>query len=153
MSKDLFNNLHIYREKRKKDMILYSKVLVTYNYEEEAAKLFYKWLQEHPEENTDDIHFRIDTVEEEEDRYGHFGGTHHYIKIYKEVEETDEEFNSRIHGLEKKARDLYEEHLSNLTHEFLLLIMPGLPKEDQAKRQKELAEEYADKLKKQILEY
>ena len=148
-----FDDLYIYRERHDKEVVLYSKLLVLCNHEEEAAKLFYKWMQEHPDYDMNEIHFRIDTVVEEEDHYGHFGGTNYYLKIYRNDKESDAEYQSRIKNLEERAERTYDRFLNELTNEFLLVMLPGLSNEEKKEYKKRLAETYTKKLKNQILDY
>lgn len=86
----------IHRKKESKQDILLRQNLVTSPYESEAAKIYMKFLREHPDLNEDDVEMRIDSWEEEEDHYGHGGGYFHAVEIYTTREETDDEFNKRI---------------------------------------------------------
>lgn len=51
------------------DDILHSESLNCHPAENQAAKIFVKWLKEHPEFNEIDVDMRIDSREREEDYY------------------------------------------------------------------------------------
>jgi hypothetical protein len=76
--------------------ILHSESLHCYPAESEAAKIFVKWLKEHPDVSPDDVDMYIDSYEREEDHYGNGGGYDRYIKIVKRREETQQEYDDRI---------------------------------------------------------
>lgn len=76
--------------------ILFQKSLCCYPPEEEAAKLFHKFLLDHPEHNIDEIKCKIDSVEREEDYYGNGGGYDNTLTIYTYRNETKEELEKRI---------------------------------------------------------
>ena len=91
------------RRKKQVHEVLLSQSLVTSSYESEAAKIFMKFLREHPKLNEEDVEMDINSWEEEEDYYGHGGGYFHEVEIYTTREETDDEFNKRIDSEEKEA--------------------------------------------------
>lgn len=91
--------------------LLYAKKLDTYPAESQAAKIFAKWLKEHPEYSTDDVDMCIKSYEREEDYMGHFGGTKKYIRIFKQHEETDSEYKARIVKEESEALDKFRDKL------------------------------------------
>lgn len=103
--------MSVLRYKLQVDKILYSKSLDTYPEENQAAKIFAKWLKEHPEYSMDDVNMRIDSYEKEEDYMGHFGGTDKYIRIFQRHEETDSEYNARIAKEESEAFDKFRNKL------------------------------------------
>ena len=78
------------------DDILYSESLSCYPAENQAAKIFVKWLKDHPEHQESDVDLRIDSYEREEDYYGNGGGYDRYVRIVKRREETREEHEDRI---------------------------------------------------------
>ena len=59
----------ITRYKMQVDDILHSESLNCYPAENQAAKIFAKWLKKHPEHSPDDVDMRIDSYEREEDYY------------------------------------------------------------------------------------
>lgn len=78
------------------DDILYSESLNCHPAENQAAKIFVKWLKDHPEYQESDVDLRIDSYEREEDYYGNGGGFDRYVRIIKRREETTEEHVARI---------------------------------------------------------
>lgn len=102
------------RNRQKKEEILYSKSISCWPFEDYAAKEFIKWLGEHPEESVNTARMRIDKYEREEDHYGNGGGWDHYLRIYKEREETTAEYLERINEEENKCID---EYLNNIQRE------------------------------------
>lgn len=97
--------------------VLKKKELSTTAYESEAAKIFIKYLREHPEMNEDDVDMRIDTWEEEEDHYGHGGGICHAVVIYTTREETDEEHNTRVAQEEQEIIKKHAPIIKNAVNE------------------------------------
>ena len=75
--------------------VLFTKLLVLYPPENEAAKIYAEFMQKHPELNIKDINMRIDEEEREEDYYGNGGGVDRTLVIYKLRRETDGEYNER----------------------------------------------------------
>lgn len=92
--------------------ILFTKRLSCYPPENEAAKLFAKFLSEHPEYDADEIDCRIESEKQEEDYYGNGGGYERTLVIYKRRLETQEEYNSRIKTEEdsiiKKFKSIFD---------------------------------------------
>lgn len=82
------------------DDILHSESLNCHPAENQAAKIFVKWLKEHPEYNETDVDMRIDSREREEDYYGNGGGYDKYVRIFKRRKETKEEYEARINSEE-----------------------------------------------------
>ena len=95
------------RRKQKVRNILKREYLNTTTYESEAAKIFMKFLREHPELNEDDVEMDIDEWEEEDDYRGNGGGWYRAVEIYTEREETDEEYNARI---TQEEHDIISKH-------------------------------------------
>lgn len=91
--------------------LLYSKELDTYPEESQAAKIFAKWLKEHPEYSTDDVDMCIKSYGEEEDYMGHFGHISKYVRIFKRHRETDSEYDARIAKEESEALDKFRNKL------------------------------------------
>lgn len=112
----------ITRYKQRVDDILYSESLNLYPAENQAAKIFAKWLTEHPEYSADDVNMRIDSYEREEDYYGNGGGYDRYIRIYQTREETDKEYEARIKKGESESLDKFKEKvrflITDLIHDF-----------------------------------
>ncbi len=112
----------ITRYKMKVDDILFSQSLNCYPAENQAAKIFAKWLSEHPEYSSDDVDMRIDSYEREEDHYGNGGGWDQYVRIFKRREETQAEYDARIAKGEAESLDKFKEKLrfliTDLIHDF-----------------------------------
>lgn len=106
----------------KVDDILHSESLNCYPAENQAAKIFAKWLSEHPEYSADDVDMRIDSYEREEDHYGNGGGWDQYVRIFKRREETQAEYDERIAKGEAESLDKFKEKLrfliTDLIHDF-----------------------------------
>lgn len=112
----------ITRYKQHVDDILFSQSLNLYPAENQAAKIFAKWLSEHPEYSADDVDMRIDSYEREEDYYGNGGGYDRYVRIFKRREETQAEYDARIAKGEAESLDKFKEKLrfliTDLIHDF-----------------------------------
>lgn len=112
----------ITRYKMKVDDILHSESLNCYPAENQAAKIFVKWLSEHPEYSADDVDMRIDSYEREDDYHGHGGGYDQYVRIFKRREETDSEYEARIAKEESESLDKFRNGLRHiiidLIHDF-----------------------------------
>ena len=112
----------ITRYKMKVDDILFSQSLNCYPAENQAAKIFAKWLSEHPEYSADDVDMRIDSYEREEDYHGNGGGWDQYVRIFKRREETQAEYDARIAKGETESLDKFKENLrfliTDLIHDF-----------------------------------
>lgn len=131
---------------------LYSKHLCCYPAENEASKLFVKWLKEHPEYSVDDVDMEINTIEREEDYYGNGGGVDNTMVIYKTHEETDEEYEKRINEQEKDALDSF---MHNVGCEVLDLIQkfniyPNLYSDAIEAHKKEITDAIFDVVKNKI---
>jgi hypothetical protein len=90
---------------------LYSKKLDSSQAESQAAKIFAKWLKEHPKYSVDDVDMCIKSYGQEEDYMGHFGHISKYVRIFKRREETDSEYNARIAKEESEALDKFRNKL------------------------------------------
>ena len=114
-------------DKINKENVLFSKQLCCYPYAPEAAKLYHKFLIEHPEYDNDDIKCKIKEIEEEEDHYGNGGGIRRTLVIYKDVEETDAEYELRIHNIEDDIIKTYSNKLKEILKElnYKLNYMPS----------------------------
>jgi hypothetical protein len=96
---------------------LFRKHLSCWPPENEAAKLYHRFLKEHPEYEDAPIRCIIDSKEMEEDHYGNGGGVENTLIIYREREETDEEYDRRIKECENQLIDKYSnEIVLELTH-------------------------------------
>lgn len=93
------------------DDILHSESLNCHPAENQAAKIFVKWLKEHPEFNGTDVDMRIDSREREEDYYGNGGGYDKYLRIFKRRKETKEEYEARINSEEEEKFDDFYKHV------------------------------------------
>ena len=112
----------ITRYKQHVDDILFSQSLNLYPAENQAAKIFAKWLSEHPEYSADDVDMRIDSYEREEDYHGNGGGWDQYVRIFKRREETQAEYDARIAKGESESLDKFKGKLrfliTDLIHDF-----------------------------------
>ena len=112
----------ITRYKQHVDDILFSQSLNLYPAENQAAKIFVKWLSEHPEYSADDVDMRIDSYEREEDYHGNGGGYDNYVRIFKRRKETDSEYDVRIAKEESESLDKFRNGLRHiiidLIHDF-----------------------------------
>ncbi len=112
----------ITRYKQHVDDILFSQSLNLYPAENQAAKIFAKWLSEHPEYSADDVDIRIDSYEREEDYHGNGGGWDQYVRIFKRREETQAEYDARIAKGEMESLGKFKEKLrfliTDLIHDF-----------------------------------
>lgn len=110
------------RNKQQLSDVLYSKSLNLYPAENQAAKIFAKWLAEHPEYSVNDVDMRIDSYEREEDHYGNGGGSDQYVRIVKHREETDSELKERIANEESECLEKFRKELHHiivdLIHDF-----------------------------------
>lgn len=93
------------------DDILHSEQLNCHPAESQAAKIFVKWLKEHPEYNETDVDMRIVAREREEDYHGNGGGYDYCMQIYKRREETKEECQARINREEDEKFDDFNKHV------------------------------------------
>lgn len=91
--------------------LLYSKKLDSNQAESQAAKIFAKWLKEHPKYSADDVDMCIKSYGQEEDYMGHFGHISKYIRIFQQREETDSEYNARIAKEESRCFDKFRNEL------------------------------------------
>lgn len=98
-------------EKRTVKEELFRKHLSCWPPENEAAKLYHIFLKEHPEYEDVPIRCMIDTKEMKEDYYGNGGGVENTLIIYKEREETDEEYDRRIKECENQLIDKYSNEI------------------------------------------
>ena len=98
---------------------LYSEALNCYPPENQAAKIFAKWLTEHPEFTVNDVDMYIDSHKREEDYYGNGGGYDRYVRIFKCREETDDEYNARIAEEEAEAMNTFRGVLKGAIHKLI----------------------------------
>lgn len=108
------------RYKQHVDDILLSKSLNLYPAENQAAKIFAKWLSEHPEYSADDVDMRIDSYEREEDYHGNGGGYDRYVRIFKRRKETDAELAARIKDEEDKVFEKFTRDVHAAIGELIL---------------------------------
>lgn len=95
----------IYRNILRVDDVLHSELLTCHPAESQAAKIFIKWLKDHPEYQESDVDIRIESYEREEDHYGNGGGYDQYVRIFKRRDETQEEHEARIRREENEKFD------------------------------------------------
>lgn len=112
----------ITRDKIQKEIFLYSESLNCHPIEQQAANIYIKWLQEHPNYSMDTVQMRIAFHERDEDAHGNGGGYDKYVRIYQTREETEEEYNARIaqeenillEGFHKKLRSSLQKLVEDL---------------------------------------
>ena len=110
------------------DDILHSEQLNCHPAESQAAKIFVKWLKEHPEYNETDVDMRIVAREREEDYHGNGGGYDYCMQIYKRREETKEECQARINREEDEKFDDFNKHVRRSVSDLIreLNLYPNL---------------------------
>ena len=110
------------------DDILHSEQLNCHPAESQAAKIFVKWLKEHPEYNETDVDMRIDAREREEDYHGNGGGYDYCMQIYKRRKETKEEYEARINREEDEKFDDFNKHVRRSVSDLIreLNLYPNL---------------------------
>ena len=90
--------------------ILHSEHLCCYLAENQAAKIYAKFLAEHPEFTSKDVDMYIEREEREEDHYVNGGGVDETGIIYKRREETAEEYAKRVRNEEQEVIQKYSSH-------------------------------------------
>lgn len=124
--------MSVLRDKIQVTKTLCAKRLDQYPEENQAAKIFAKWLKEHPKYSTDDVDMYIKSYGQEEDYMGHFGHIDKYICIFQRREETDSEYNARIAKEESRCFDKFRNELhyniKDLIREFS--IYPNMDSDD-----------------------
>ena len=120
--------------------VLYSESLTCYPAESQAAKIFAKWLKEHPEVSPDDVEMRIDSYEREEDYYGNGGGYDKYVRIFKRREETQSEYDERIKREENAYFENFRNHVYGHVAELIrdLSIYPNMVSDEISNKRKEI---------------
>lgn len=120
--------------------VLFSKSLCTCHPENEAAKLFIKWLKEHPEYSVSDVSLRIEAVEEEEDHYGNGGGVYRTMHIVKCRQETDAEYEARTSAEEDAVFDEFADDVEHAVTKLIreLDIYPNLTSQAITDKTKEI---------------
>ena len=123
--------------------ILYSESLNCHPAENQAAKIFAKWLKEHTEYPLNEIDMRIDSYRQEEDYYGNGGGTDQYVRILKHRKETNDEYNERIKKEESSCFKKFENEVKKQILHLIqdLNIYPYQVCEDIKKKQEEITNE------------
>lgn len=110
-----FDYDYIDRRKHTVKDVVFSKRLCSLPFEEYAAKYFHEYVLAHPNENVNDLHCEIVVEEREEDHYGNGGGYDHTFQIYKEREESMNEYTERVAQDEFKMIDSYMKALKGMT--------------------------------------
>lgn len=112
--------------------VLYKEEINCIPVENYAAKIFIKFLKEHPEYSEDDVDLRIDYVDEEEDHYGNGGGRTYTAVIFKRRQETDKEHAARIQELEDRIIFAYTNYMrTDLSCLLNKLNIQLIPKDEQ----------------------
>jgi len=91
------------RNRQRVREVLHSENIVLYPAENQAAKIYAKYMAEHPELDMKDVNLNIDEEEREEDHYGNGGGIDRTAVICRSHEETPWEFNQRVQQEEDEA--------------------------------------------------
>ena len=117
MSTIIWEREPINRKRLEFQDVMLEKRLCTCNWPEEAAKIYMKYLEEHPEDR-DIVKMRVDEHEEEEDYYGNGGGIRRRLIIYKIVEETDEQYLKRIELAEDRLLEEYNIYTKALDEDY-----------------------------------
>jgi hypothetical protein len=130
----------ITRYKQTVSDVLYSESLNCYPAENQAAKIFVKWLKEHPEVSPDDVDMRIDSYEREEDYHGNGGGYDRYVRIFKRREETQSEYDERIKREEGACFEKFSGHVYGHVAELIkdLSIYPNMESEEISSKRMEI---------------
>lgn len=107
---------------------LHSESLNCYPAENQAAKIFVKWLKDHPEYQESDVDMRIDSYKREEDYHGNGGGYDRYVRIFKRRDETHEEYESRIKREEDEIFDDFSRNVRSCVSDLIreLNIYPNV---------------------------
>lgn len=137
------------RSRRCVQNVLFSKRLCTYPPENEAARLYVKFLKDN-QYAPEDVEMRIKSEEREENYYGNGGGIENTVEIYQMREESDKEMTARIASEES---DVYSFYKSVLESELRLMcysmgvIATSWDYEDVQKKISETVKEWIGKLK------
>ena len=140
----------IWREHKIFTETVFSKSLCLCDYVDEAAKIFVKYLEEHPEESVKTLNMRIDSEEQEEDHYGNGGGWEHTCVIYRKVEETDTECNLRVLNEEEGIFDKGAEEIVAAVHRTISDVYGYFKNEDKTLVEESINRLF-DKVKKKML--
>ena len=111
--------MKVYREKLSLEEPVYSERLRTTELATEAAKIYIKWIKDHPEEDENTVDMCVKSMDEPEDAWGNPGYKVHSVCIYKKRKETEEEFHRRIEREENYILDSFQEKLFHDVHDLL----------------------------------
>lgn len=144
----------ITRYKQTVSDVLYSESLNCYPAENQAAKIFVKWLKEHPEVSPDDVDMRIDSYEREEDYHGNGGGYDRYVRIFKRREETQSEYDERVKREEDACFEKFSNHVYGHVAELIkdLSIYPNMESEEISSKRREIVSGIMDVVHKCLSE-
>jgi len=106
------------RNRKRVREVLHSENIVLYPAENQAAKIYARYMAEHPELDMKDINLDIDEEECEEDHYGNGGGVDRTAVICRYHEETDWEYSQRIQQEEDEAYVKLSGKLANVFKDF-----------------------------------
>lgn len=98
--------------------VLYTERINLYPAENQAAKIYAKYMAEHPELDMKDISLNIDEEEREEDHYGNGGGIERTAVVCRSHEETSWEFNQRVQQEEDELYVKLSGKLANVFKDF-----------------------------------
>lgn len=94
--------------------IIYTKKLVAFPCEQEAAQLYHQFLKKYPEYDNDDTLMYIQVDEREYDFHGRGGGIERTLIIYKWRDETQQELDNRIKDRDYKIMYRFNEEFDKL---------------------------------------
>lgn len=106
------------RNRQRVREVLHSENIVLYPAENQAAKIYAKYMAEHPELDMKDINLNIDEEEREEDYHGNGGGVDRTAVVCRSHEETDWEYNQRVQQEEDEAYIKLSGKLAGVFREF-----------------------------------
>lgn len=106
------------RNRKKVRDVLYTERINLYPAENQAAKIYAKYMAEHPELDMKDISLNIDEEEREKDYYGNGGDIERTAIVCRSHEETSWEFNQRVQQEEDEVYIKLSNKLANVFKDF-----------------------------------
>ena len=138
------------RDFKKVKVILLTKSLNCYPPEEQAAKIYRAYMNEHEELKGKDVCLKIDSFEREEDHYGNGGGVENILNIFYYREETKEERDARVKKEEEKLIEFYMKNINECVSELKEILMSGLPKHEKGNYKSNLFNKICEGIKNTI---
>lgn len=133
-----------------KEIVLRREDISTYPKEEGAARVYARYMNEHPQLDMDDIKLRIESEEVEEDHYGNGGGVYHTAIIYTEASETKDEIENRVAAADKKILEAYAAEIGDSIKWLYKTLTAYAPKTDIPYYKGKIEECVKNELKKQL---